>query len=212
MEFTEVVRRRRMVRSFSTRAVDDAVLGRILDDSLRAPSAGNTAGVRWLVLQGDRQTAGYWEAISTPEWRATSPRWPGLSRAPVVALSLTSPDQYVRRYSEADKHGAELGSPGTGGGGEAAWPVPYWFGDAAMATMLLLLGAEEAGLAACFLGSFRGEKELLGTLGVPAQWRLFGTVLMGHPDGRDHRSPSLNRPTPPRPSRIHRGRWPEGAA
>jgi nitroreductase len=85
--------------------------------------------------------------------------------------------------------------------------VPYWFGDAAFATMALLLRATEAGLGACFLGSFRGEEALLGALGVPPDWRLFGTVLLGYPDGADHRSPSLSRPGPSAATRVHRGRW-----
>ena len=85
--------------------------------------------------------------------------------------------------------------------------VPYWFGDAAFSTMTLLLGATDAGLGRCFLGNFRGEVALLGALGVPAGWRLFGAVLVGHPDGQDHRSPSLDRPGPSAADRLHRGRW-----
>lgn len=194
-----MVRRRRMVRSFSTEPVDPSALTRLLEGSLRAPSAGNTAGVTWLVLEGDDRTAVYWKHTTTPDWRQRSRRWPGLSRAPVVALSLFSPEAYAARYAEPDKQA-------WGGGGTAAWPVPYWVGDAAFAVMTLLLLVEDAGLAACFLGNFRGEAGLLGELGVPPAWRLFGAVLAGHADGNDHRSPSLDR-AQTRPARIHRGGW-----
>ncbi|MGH9088306.1 MAG: nitroreductase family protein, partial [Acidimicrobiales bacterium] len=88
-----------------------------------------------------------------------------------------------------------------------AWPVPYWFGDAAFATMTLLLGATDEGLGACFLGSFRGEGPLLAALGVPEGWRLFGAVLIGHPDGADRPSASLDRPGPSAAERVHHGRW-----
>lgn len=175
-------------------------------------------GAVWLVLQGPEQTTTYWEHTTTSDWRATSKRWPGLSRAPVVILSLASPAAYVERYGEPDKVEAGLGpvSAPDGnvvdgalptGGGEGAWPVPYWFGDAAFATMTLLLAATDAGLGACFLGNFRGEESLLGAFDVPNTWRLFGTVLLGHPDGGDHRSPSLDRPGPPLSARIHRATW-----
>ncbi len=205
MELTEAVHRRRMVRSFATTPLGPGVVDRLLADALRAPTAGNTAGTAFVVLEGPGQTGTYWEHATTAQWRASSERWAGLSRSPVVALCLTSPRAYVERYGEGDKSGSGLGPPAAGGGGAPAWPVPYWFGDAAFATMTLLLGAVDCGLGACFLGAFRGEADLLGALGVPAGWRLFGAVLIGHPDGSDHRSGSLDR-TSDGP-RVHHGRW-----
>jgi hypothetical protein len=65
----------------------------------------------------------------------------------------------------------------------------------------------DAGLGACVLGNFRGEAVLAGALGVPAAWSLFCAVLVGHPDGNDHPSPSLDRPRPDADERIHRGAW-----
>ena len=204
---SEAVRRRRMVRSFSDRHIDPSLVTDLMSDALRAPTAGNTKGADWLVLEGPDQTAAYWDHTTTEEWREGSRRWPGLSRAPLVALSLASPPAYVDRYGESDKAGAGLGPAEAGGGGPGAWPVPYWFGDAAFSAMTLLLGATAAGLGACFLGNFRGEGPLLDALGVPRDWRLFGAVLLGHPDGADRRSPSLDRPGPSDADRLHRGRW-----
>jgi nitroreductase len=89
----------------------------------------------------------------------------------------------------------------------AEWPVPYWLGDAAFGVMTVLLCAVDAGLGACVLGNFRGEAALAGALGVPAAWSLFCAVLLGHPDGKDHPSPSLDRPKPGPDQRIHRGSW-----
>lgn len=207
MELSQVVRRRRMVRSFAAEPLDPGLVDGLLAQSLRAPSAGNTRGVAWVVLAGP-ETATYWAHTTTAEWReASADRFQGMARAPVVALSLCSPGAYVERYGEPDKLGSGLGPVERGEGGEAAWPVPYWFGDAAFATMLLLLGAEDAGLAAAFLGSFRGEAELLVALGVPGGWRLFGTVLLGRADGRDTPSPSLGRPPAPGAGAVHRSRW-----
>jgi nitroreductase len=210
VELNDAIRSRRMVRSFLADPVAAHLVDRLLDDALRAPTAGNTRGVAWVALQGTDQTAPYWEATTTREWRQRSRRWAGLSRAPVVALALASPGRYVQRYGSPDKRASGLGPRVSGGGGEAAWPVPYWFGDAAFSTMSLLLGAVDAGLGACFLGNFRGEDAVLDLLGVPSGWRLFGSVLIGHPAADDPRSASLDRPHPPRASGVHRGRW-EGA-
>ncbi len=200
MELHQAIHRRRMVRSFDGQPVDQGLLRTMVDDSLRSPTAGNTGGTAWLVLVGPEETGPYWEHATTGEWRATSRRWPGLSRAPVVALSLAAPQAYLTRYGEPDKAKSGLADQGR-------WPVPYWFGDAAFATMTLLLSAVSAGLGACFLGNFRGEQPLLSALSVPDRWRLFGAVLLGHADGEDHRSPSLEREGPARAARLHWGRW-----
>ena len=149
VEFDEVIRRRRMVRSFSTEAVDRATVDQILHAALRAPSAGNTAGTAWVVLEGPAQTAVYFDATTDAGWRDRHPaRAEGLRRAPVVLLAYASPDAYVDRYSEQDKAASGLGA------GVEAWPVPYWVGDAAFGVMAVLLAAVDAGLGACVLGAF----------------------------------------------------------
>ena len=48
MEFTEVVRRRRMVRRYSPDPVDPATLDRMLAHAVRAPSAGFSQGWAYL--------------------------------------------------------------------------------------------------------------------------------------------------------------------
>jgi nitroreductase len=200
VEFHDAVRRRAMVRSFSPEPVEPAVVDRILDGALRAPSAGNTGGTAWMVLQGAERAA-YWEATTDDDWRSASPRSEGLRRAPVILLSYASAVAYVARYGEPDKHDPALGISAE------AWPVPYWTGDAAFGVMIVLLGAVDAGLGACVLGTFRGEAALAEALGVPADWRLFATVVLGHPDGADHASRSLARSRPGVSERVHRGRW-----
>jgi len=212
MELDETVRRRRMVRSFDDRPLPAGLAHRLVRSTLRAPSAGNTQGTAWVLLEGPEETARYWLAATTSDWRASARRWHGLSRAPVVAVSLASPGTYMARYAEGDKVASGLGMPGTEGTSMSAitgtrWAVPYWFADAAFCVHTLLLEATAEGLGACFLGNFRGEEGVLGALGVPAGWRLFGAVVLGYPDGHDHRSPSLTRSGPGVAARLHRGRW-----
>jgi nitroreductase len=118
-----------------------------------------------------------------------------------VLLAYASPAAYVERYAEPDKADGALGT------GPEGWPVPYWYGDAAFGVMAVLLQAVDAGLGACVLGNFRGEAELARAVGVPDPWRLFCAVLLGKPDGKGHRSASLDRRGPQRSARIHHGRW-----
>ena len=79
----------------------------------------------------------------------------------IVAL-FADPGAYVARYAEADKAGGTAAGLGRG---RRRVAVPYWFVDVGFAAMALLLGAVDAGLGACFLGSFRGEAALSGHIG-----------------------------------------------
>jgi len=196
-----------MVRSFAPDPVDPEVVGTVVRAALRAPSAGNTGGASWVILAGVAETALYWEATTDQRWRTTSPRAEGLRRAPVILLAYASAAAYVSRYAEPDKaRSLPDGGPHLGVGPDN-WPVPYWTGDAAFGVMTALLAAVDAGLGACILGNFRGEGALSAVLGVPSEWRLFCAVPLGHPDGNDHRSRSLDREGPRPDERIHLGRW-----
>jgi nitroreductase len=190
-----------MVRSYAPDPVERAVVDRVLGAALRAPTAGNTGGTAWVVLSGPEETAVYWETTTDEEWRSGSDRFEGMRRAPVILLAYASAEAYVARYAEADKASSGLGA------GADHWPVPYWTGDAAFGVMTVLLGAVDAGLGACIVGTFLGEEELARALGVPTEWRLFCAVVVGRPDGHDHRSPSLDRALPAREERIHWGTW-----
>jgi len=199
MEFTEMLRKRRMVRSFDGRPLGAGLLDRLLDHATRAPSAGFTQGWAFVVLEGPEQTGRFWRHTMPPEERDGF-HWPGLLRAPAVVLPLSSRQAYLDRYAEPDKAGAGLTD-------EAAWPVPYWDVDCAFATMLLLLGATDAGLGALFFGIFRGEAELLADLGVPPAYRPIGAVAIGHPDGGDAPSASLARGRRPAGDVVRLGGW-----
>jgi nitroreductase len=199
VELTEAVLRRRMTRNFTADPLDPGVVDRLVAAALRAPSAGNTQGREFVVLEGTAETARYWEATTDPDWRARSRRFGGLSRAPVVVLPFVDPAAYVARYREPDKARAD---------GEAVdWVVPYWYADAAFAVMTMLLAAADAGLGAAFLGNFRGEEALRSGLGVPDHLRWFGAVLVGTAAAPDPPSSSATRQRRTVEDSVHRGRW-----
>jgi nitroreductase len=199
MELSEAVRRRRMTRNFSEASLEHTVVDGLLTEALAAPSAGNTQGREFVVLDSPAQTGRYWLATTDADWRARSRRYQGLSRAPVVILPFSDPDAYVRRYAEPDK--------ARPGGDGVEWVVPYWHVDASFAVMSLLLGAVDRGIGAAFLGNFRGEGALKEVLGVPARMRWLGAVLLGHPALPDPPSPSVTRPRRTMDESVHRGGW-----
>lgn len=196
---TEALRRRRMCRNFSDRPLASGVIEQLLEGALRAPSAGNTQGRDFVLLEGPEETALYWNATTDPAWRARSSRFEGLARAPVVVLPYADPEAYAARYREPDKAGED--------GREMEWPVPYWLVDTAFAIMALLLGATDLGLGAAFLGNFRGEEDLRTALGVPPQLCWLGAVLVGEPRLPDPPSSSAGRARRTLGMSVHRGGW-----
>lgn len=203
-EFAEVVRSRRMTRAFDGRPIEPGVLAGLVDLASRAPSAGKTQGWHLVVLEG-AETQLFWDA-TLPAIRRDSFRWQRLLTAPVIALPLADSKAYVERYAEPDKAQTGLGA------GAAAWPVPYWTIDTAMAVMTLLLAAEDAGLGALFFGVFRGERELRQRLGIPAGLELLGAIALGYPVVASDAPASAPGRSAGRGRReagqiIHRGRW-----
>jgi nitroreductase len=199
LELGSVVLGRRMCRSFLERPVEPDALDRAFALAVQAPSAGNTRGWSFLVLEG-AQTHEFWHAQADPSWLA-HPSHPGLLRAPVVVLPLASRDRYVERYSEPDK------APAGGAARVDDWEVPYWLVDTAFATMLFLLGLAEQGLGALFFALRKPAGPLLAQLAVPAGWEPIGAVALGWPSPDDRPSGSVARPRPPLAQVVHRGAW-----
>lgn len=187
-----------MRRLFADRPVDPGWLDGVLDLSRRVPSAGNSQGLDWLVLDSPETTDRYW-SITLGERRAGFTHQ-GLLRAPVLVMALTDPRAYLARYGEDDKSRTGLGDDA------GAWGVPYWFVDAGMAVHTLLLAVEEAGMSACFFGLFDHEQAVLDAHGVPAGVRAVGTIAIGHrvaePEAPGHSATRQRRSDV-----IHRGSW-----
>jgi len=187
-----------MCRSFSPEPVSPEILDRALTLATRAPSAGNTQGWSFLVLEG-HQARQFWEHEADSAWLA-NPSHPGLLRAAAVVLPLASRAAYVERYSESDKAGLVRGRPDQ-------WAVPYWLVDTSFATMLLLLGLAQEGLGALFFALHKDPRPLLGRLGVPEGWEPIGAVAVGWPSSDDKPSTSAGRARRSVAEVVHRGTW-----
>jgi nitroreductase len=196
MEFQDVVRRRRMVRNFDTRPVDAAIVNRILANGLHAPSAGNTQGWAFLVLEGVAETSRFWEASFDADGREGF-RWQGLFDGPLLIVVLSHKDAYLDRYAEPDKGWTDRD--------QGRWPVPYWDVDAGFAALLMLLSAVDAGLGALFFGVFAPDR-FRAAFGVPAAYTPVGALAIGHALP-DEPSPSLARGRRSLDQVVHRGTW-----
>ena len=185
MELTEAIRCRRMIRTYDPdRPVPAEVVAELLDLAVRAPSAGYSQGWHFLVLADITSRERFWAAC-TDEADAADDWLRRMRSAPVLIVCLSDKDAYLDRYAEADKGWTDRD--------EAHWPVPYWDVDTGMAALLILLGAVDAGLGACFFG-VPAERwgDFRTAFAVPERLRPVGVVSLGY-SAPDRRSPSLRR-------------------
>jgi nitroreductase len=176
MEFQEVVRRRHMVRTFTSEPVPREVLDRILGNAVRGPSAGFSQGQSFLVLAGE-DLPKFWavggEAVN-----------PSAQTAPLVIVPMSCKTVYLDRYAQPDKGWTDRD--------EARWPVPFWHIDTGMAALLILLTVVDEGLGAVYFGIVPAAVPAFReAFGVPAEQEPIGAIAIGYdaePKARDLRS------------------------
>jgi nitroreductase len=179
MEFTDVIKRRRMVRAFTAQQLPEGTTDRLLRAAERAPSAGFSQGYSFPVLSGRDDTAPLWQIFYD---NADSPGSPGdeaaqidaLVPVPLVIVPLACKDIYLSRYAEPDKDRTDED--------EARWPVPYWYIDTGFTALLMMLAAVDAGLGHVFFGIPPAHMDAFrAAYGVPAGWTPIGALAVGYP-------------------------------
>ncbi len=196
MEFQEAVRRRRMVRHFSSDPVSKETVDTILELAQHAPSAGFSQGSAYVVVTDPEIKKKVARVQGEEDYRAGGfHAW--ISEAPVAIVACVSEKLYHDRYNEPDKLDED--------GKEIGWPTPYWFFDIGAGCMIMLLAAVDAGLSAAFTGVFdvRGMKDLLG---IPPHFHPVGVVSIGK-GMKDVKSPSLKRGRRKPADVVHYDRW-----
>jgi len=191
MEFQDVVRLRRMVRTFSDKPVPEASLSRILGNAVRGPSAGFSQGQSFLVLTDPADREKFWAVAGQAIAESAQ-------TAPVVIVPMSCKRVYLDRYAQPDKGWTDRD--------EARWPVPFWHIDTGMATLLILQTAVDEGLGAVYFGIVPEQvAPFRAAFGVPDDQEPIGAVALGY-DGeaakRDLRS--KRRATD---EVMHYGRW-----
>jgi nitroreductase len=206
VEFSEVIKRRKMVRGFTDEPLAPDITERLLRAANRAPSAGFSQGYSFLVLEGAGQAAPLWETLyeasallgdGEAEDRAEIA---ALSHAPLVIVPLACKDIYLDHYAQA---------AGWTDRDETRWPVPYWYIDTGFAALLILLAVVDEGLGAVLFGiqpesmaDFRRRFE------VPQEWTPIGAIAIGHPNpGASPVPPARASDRKSLDELVHRGRW-----
>jgi len=191
-----------MVRNYAEQPVDPAIVDRALRNATHAPSAGFSQGWAFLVLDTPADVRRWWQATTEPGALASPDDWlAGMMRAPVVIVPCSSKAAYLRRYAEPDKGWVDED--------EARWPMPFWHMDAAMASLLILLTAVDAGLGGCFFGiPPERDQAVRAEFGIDPGFDPVGVITLGHrtPDTGAAGSPA-RRGRKPLDDVVHRGHW-----
>lgn len=168
MDIQEIINRRKTIRAYQTKQIDQQTLIKILDAGRLAPSWGNTQTWRWIVVKDDNLKEQLAESVLRPGNRGIA----AVKTAPVV----------IAACAELNRAGFRDGKPSTDKDG-------YWYMfDAGLAMENMVLLAESLGLGTLFIGGMNAQKaEKL--LDVPDGYCCVILMVMGYPDEQPETRP-----------------------
>lgn len=172
--FAEVVRRRAMIRAYKSEPVPEEKVDRLLRYATRAPSAGNLQPWEFIVVRN-------------PEVRAR------LAKASGGQVSVATAPVIIVTCANVERGTKQLGKRGSF----------FSLIDTAFASLLILLGAVEQDLGACFVGTY-DPIEVAKILGLPNHVRPVGVITIGVPAEAPKKPPN---PKVPLRTLVHNDRW-----
>jgi nitroreductase len=152
MEFTEVIRNRHSIRTFTDQPVEAEKLQQILETANLAPSAGNLQAYEIYVVTDAKKRDGLSCAALAQEYVAV---------APVALVFCTHPELTEGRYTE---RGTRL----------------YTVQDATIACTFAMLAATNLGLGCVWVGTF-DEKVVRLIIGAPDSQVPVVILSIGYP-------------------------------
>ena len=172
--FASVVKRRRMIRKYEDRPVPEEEIRALLRYAVRAPSAGNLQPWEFILVRD-------------PEVRAK------LAKAAMSQNSVATAPIIIATCADIQRMGEKYGTRG----------AFYSLVDTAFASLLILLGATERGLGACFVGAYNPE-EVSKILQLPNHVRPVGLITLGYPAEKPRKPTNKKIPLE---NLIHENTW-----
>jgi nitroreductase len=153
MDVLEAIKGRRSIRKFKKDPVDDAVVKKIIEAGIWAPSAGNLQSWEVIIVKKSETKEKLAAAAYLREF---------LAEAPLIMVLCANPHVCGSSYNN---RGRNL----------------YCIQDAACAGQNILLAAHALGLGACWVGAF--DEDLVSRiLHFPSTLRPVALIPMGYPD------------------------------
>ena len=200
MDFQQVVKKRKMIRSFTNDPIPQEKIDTILRNFFRGPSAGFSQGIELLVLKEKEDLERYFKCLGTKEERQEGvlKKWDKLENAQLILIPIAHKKTYLDRYAKPDKGWTDRS--------ESHWPVPFWLTDTAMASMIALLTVVDLELGGLFVG-LSEELAVRKEFNIPDEYKPIGAMLIGNPAPSDPQSPSLKRGRRNKDHLIHFGNF-----
>lgn len=151
MEFFELVMKRRSIRSFLEKDVDNELLLKLIKAAQYAPSGGNCQPWHYFIIKDKGVITQIIEKSCRQNW---------LSAAPVLIAVCADMKRSAERYGDRGKN-------------------LYALQDTAAAIQNILLGAASLGLGSCWCGAF-DEDELAKILGIYNKMRPVAIIPIGY--------------------------------
>lgn len=152
MDYFELIRRRRSVRVFARKSVEDAKLEQILEAARAAPTAGNLQAYEIYVARRPEVRSALAAAALGQDF---------IRQAPVALVFCTHAARSSSRYGE---RGSRL----------------YAVQDATIACTFAMLAATALGLGSVWVGAFRDE-EVWRAIGAPKGHQPVAILPVGYP-------------------------------
>lgn len=152
MEFSDVLSKRRSVRAYEDRPVEDEKIHRILEAANSAPSAGNCQAYGIVVVRDREARRRLMDAAWGQEF---------ILQAPVALVFCADPTRNSSRYGRR---------------GEALYALQ----DATIACTFAMLAAADLGLATVWVGAFNDEM-VARAVGVHPPVRPVAILPIGYP-------------------------------
>ena len=172
--FAEVVRKRAMIRAYKSDPVPEEKLQQLLKYAVRAPSGGNLQPWEFVV-------------VKSPEVKDK------LAKAAMNQTSVTTAPVIIVTCADIQRAGSQAGTRGSF----------ISLIDTAFASLLILLGAVEQDLGACFVASYNAE-EVAKLLGLPDHVRPVGLITIGYAAEPPRRAPTKKIPLR---QLVHTDKW-----
>jgi nitroreductase len=155
--FLEIIQKRRSIRNFKNKPVDDAAIRSIVDAARLSPSACNAQPWRFIAVTEKSLLE---ELVNRGLGGAVPNKW--ASSAPVIIIGCAVLNLMTHYLGEAVKG------------------IQYHQIDMGISMEHMVLRATEMGLGTCWIGWFR-EKNIRKILNIPKDWKIISLIALGYP-------------------------------
>ncbi len=178
MEVIEVIRTRRSVRQFTTEAIPDDVLGRLLEALRLAPTGGNQQPFKFVVVRDTEVKA---RLAAACHWKPGAPNGHAfIAAAPLVIVACGSDDTAISRFHQ---DGEVALAPGQYVPPNVERRPGEYLNcmqiDLAIAVDHLVLQATAEGLGTCWIAALH-EGDVKELLSIPENVRVLVVVPVGY--------------------------------